>query len=509
MSGRRNKKDRIIENGIPANAYLEPIPTNSFLRIRLLRLFTQAGLPDLEAQILLSIILHGGKMKTTSLARDLNITIHRLLSGLPTLETLGLTLISHHRPKTIMLTIPLSDIIQKLAHQKLGFHIRGTPQDAYEILNRIHKKCVIILKENDDFNTLINYFQNLSALRNHMNSLFQLTDFAFSSLFLQSNESFILASLINEGGYVAKRQFFKEKIKPFKIEDIKINPSMIKKDLNYLGYSNVEQTKIVSQVKLFFEEGRGRTSISGEKDFNMILNGLSQFCQTIFSGSTREHESGEEGRPKATVSLALVKSLDEIADSLYNPVNEFYSIHKEDIQHLEYAMKYVKFIDPEIFQSTLNSYDSFIKRLDRELKYVKHVRINMFHDKYLELILSRFVDSENKRFSLEFIVNEELKDKFINLIEKELQSEFTARGILPDDSVVFLPVFEILDGNVIIMTYDAENSSITYFEEISKNRPATFTTLTDDVESDLTQFQEIFQKHHDFLIHLNNYMIKH
>ena len=110
MSRRRDKKTRIIEENNPVNAYLEPIPANSFLRIRLLRLFIQAGLPDLEAQILLSIILHGGKMKTTSLARDLDITIHRLLSGLPTLEALGLTLISHHRPKTIMLTIPLSEI---------------------------------------------------------------------------------------------------------------------------------------------------------------------------------------------------------------------------------------------------------------------------------------------------------------------------------------------------------------------------------------------------------------
>ncbi|MFX0085516.1 MAG: hypothetical protein ACFFAU_07570 [Candidatus Hodarchaeota archaeon] len=508
MSGHRNKKDRGIDKISPAKAYLEPIPANSFLWVRLLRLFTQAGLPDLEAQILLSIILHGGKMKTTSLARDLNITIPRLLSGLPTLESLGLTLISHHRPKTIILTIPLSDIIKRLAHQKLGFQIRGSPQDAYDLLNRIHKKCVNELEGSNHFEALINYFQNLKSLKNSIKSLFHLTDFAFTSLFLQSNESFILASLINEGGYVAKRNFFKEKIKPIKAEEIQIDPSIIKGDLTYLGYSDIEQTKITSQIKLLFEQGRDRITISGEKDFNIILNGLSSFCNTIFSGSTKEHESGKERHSKATVSLVLIKSLDEIANSLYNPVNNFYSVHKEDIQHLENAMKYVKFIDPEIFQSTLNSYDSFIKRLDRELDYVKYVRINLIDDRYLEFILSRIFDSENKRFRLEFIVNEELKDKFINLINKELQSKFMTRGILPDDSVVFLPVFEILDGNIIIMTYKVENSSITFFDEISKNRPATFTTLTSDVESDLSQFQEIFQKHNNTIIHLSRYMIR-
>ncbi|MHA2247038.1 MAG: hypothetical protein ACXADY_18990 [Candidatus Hodarchaeales archaeon] len=508
MSGRRDKKARIVDEDSPANAYLEPIPANSFLRIRLLRLFTQAGLPDLEAQILLSIILHGGKMKTTALARDLDITIHRLLSGLPTLEALGLTLISHHRPKTIMLTIPLSDIIQRLALQNIGSQIRGTPQDAHDLLNRIHKKCVINLEENNRLNTLINYFQNLMILKKRIKSLFHLTDFAFSSLFLHSNESFILASLIKEGGYVAKRNFFKEKIKPFKREEIQTDLSVMKKDLNYLGYSDVEQTKIASQIKLFYEEGRDRIAISGEKDFNIILNGLSPFCQTIFSGSTKEHESGNERHPKATVALVLVTSLDEIANSLHKPVKEFYSVHKEDIQHLEYAMKYVKFIDPEIFQSTLNSYDSFIKRLDRELNYVKYVRINIFHERYLEFILSRIIDSENKKFRLEFIVNEELKDKFINLINKELQTEYMTRGILPDDSVVFLPVFNILDGNIIIMTYKVENSSLTYFEEISRNRPATFTTLNSDVENDLIQFQVIFQKHQKKVIHLSNYMIK-
>ncbi len=508
MSGRRDKTVRIIKENNPANAYLEPIPANSFLRVRLLRLFTQSGLPDLEAQILLSIILHGGKMKTTSLARDLDITIHRLLSGLPTLEALGLTSISHHRPKTIILTTPLSDIIQRLALQKLGSQLLGTPQDAHDLLNRIHKKCIISPKEKNRLKTLINYFQNLKILKNRIESLFHLTDFAFSSLFLQSNESFILASLINEGGYVAKRNFFKEKIKPFKKEDIHTDPSMIKKDLNYLGYSNTEQTKIATQIKIFFEEGRNQITISGEKDFNIILSGLSLFCQTIFSGSTKGHESGKERHPKATVALVLVKSLDEIADSLYKPVREFYSVHKADIQHLEYAMKYVKFIDPEIFQSTLNSYDSFIKRLERELNYVKYVRINIIHDSYLEFILPRIIDSINKKFRLELIVNEELKDKFINIIKKESQLEFMTRGILPDDSVVFLPVFETLDGNIIIMTYKVENSSLTYFEEISRNRPATFTTLDSDVEIDLLQFQEIFQKNRNNVIHLSSYMIR-
>ncbi|MFX1249171.1 MAG: hypothetical protein ACFFB2_19640 [Promethearchaeota archaeon] len=507
MSGRKEENLRSVEERDPANAYLEPIPANSFLRARLLRLFTQAGLADLEAQILLSIILHGGKMKTTSLARDLDITIYRLLSGLPTLEVLGLTSISHHRPKTVILTIPLEDIIQRLALQKLGSQIRSTPQEAHDLLNRIHLEC-INHKENDTLKTLINYYQSLRSLKNRVKSIFHITDFAFSSLFLQSNESFILASLIKEGGYVAKRNFFKEIIKPFKREDFRIDLSDLKKDLKYLGYSNGEQTKIASQIKLYFEEGTNRITISGEKDFNIILNNLSPFCQTIFSGSTKEHESENGRHPKATVALVLVKSLDEIADSLHKPVKEFYSVHKDDIQHLEYAMKYVKFIDPEIFQSTLNSYDSFIKRLDRELKYVKYVRINVFHDRYLEFILSRIIDSENKKFRLEFIVNEELHDKFINVIQKELRAGYMTRGILLNDSVVFLPVFEILDGNLIIMTYKAENSCLTYFEEISQNHPATFTTLNSDVENDLLQFQEIFRKHQNKVIHLSNYMIK-
>lgn len=507
MSGRRNKGIRAAEEENPANAYLEPIPANSFLRVRLLRLFTQAGLPDLEAQILLSIILHGGKMKTTSLARDLDITIQRLLSGLPTLEALGLTSISHHRPKAVILTIPLSEMIQRLALHELGSQNWGTPQEAYDLLNRIHKKC-ISFEENNHLKSLINYFQSLLILKNRVKSIFYLANFAFSSLFLQSNESFILASLIKEGGYVAKRNFFNEIIKPSKREDIQIDLPMIKKDLDYLGYSYEEQTKITPQIKAFFEEGRNRVTISGEKDFNMILNTLSPFCQTIFSGSTKKHESGKERHPKATVALVLVKSLDEIADSLYKPVKDFYSVHNADLKHLKYAMTYVKFIDPEIFQSTLNSYDSFIKRLDRELEYVKNVKMNVFQDRYLKFILSRIFDSKNKKFQLELIVNEEIKDKFINIVQKEAQSRYMTRGILRYDSVIFLPVFEILDGNIIIMTYKAENSSLTYFEEISRNHPAMFSTLNSDIETDLLQFQEIFQKHRNNMIHLSNYIIK-
>ncbi|MFX0050756.1 MAG: hypothetical protein ACFE8U_05620 [Candidatus Hermodarchaeota archaeon] len=497
----------VVENNL-VTAYLEPIPTNSFLRVRLLRLFTQAGLPDLEAQILLSIILHGGKMKTTSLARDLDITRHRLLSGLPTLESFGLTLISHHRPKTIMLAIPLSDIIQRLALRKLGFQHRGNPQDAQDILHRIHMKSVKLSPEKNHIRTLINYFQNLRDLRTHIKSIFHLTDFAFSSLFLQSNESLILALLIEQGGYVTKRRFYKEKIKPFKEKEIQMDLSMIIKDLNYLGYSKEEQEKIAAQIKSFYKQGRDRVTISGEKDFNMILNGLRPFCQTVFSGSTREHEYKKENLPKATISLVLVKSLDEISDYLYKPIKEYYSIHKEDIQHLNYANKYVKFIDPEIFQSTLNSYDSFIKRLDRELSYVKYVRMSIFNDKYLEFILPRIFDSENEKFRLEFIVNEEMQAQFINLIKNELRSESSARGILPDDSLAFIPVFEMPDGNIIIMTYEAESSSLTYFEEISNNRPATFTTLDSDVESDLDQFHEIFTKNQKKVVHLGNYVIK-
>jgi hypothetical protein len=508
MLERTDKSSSFAVEESLVTAFLEPIPANSFLRVRLLRLFTQAGLPDLEAQILLSIILHGGKMKTTSLARDLDITRHRLLSGLPTLESLGLTLISHHRPKTIILAVPLSDIIQRLALRKLGSQLRGNPQDAQDILYRIHMKCLKLSKEKNHILTLINYFQNLRDLRTRIKSLFHLTDFAFSSLFLQSNESLILAFLIEEGGFVTKRRFYKEKIKPFKREEIQTDLPMIKKDLNYLGYSRVEQKKIVAQIKLFYEQGRDRLTISGEKDFNMILNGLRPFCQTVFSGSTRKYEYKKKHLPKATISLVLVKSLDEISDYLYKPIKEYYSVHKEDIQHLEFAKKYVKFIDPEIFQSTLNSYDSFIKRLDRELSYVKYVRMNIFHDRYLEFILPRIFDCENKKFRLEFIVNEELQDQFINLIKNELRSESTARGILPDDSLAFLPVFEMPDGNTIIMTYKAESSSLTYFEEISHNRPATFTTLDSDVESDLQQFQEIFTEHQNKVIHLSNYVIK-
>ena len=82
--------------------YLEPLPPDSFIRHRLLKIFIDSGLEDFQAQILLSIILHGGQIKPVTLAKDIGCNPVRLelVDGFPSLIALNLISFSHSRPKT-------------------------------------------------------------------------------------------------------------------------------------------------------------------------------------------------------------------------------------------------------------------------------------------------------------------------------------------------------------------------------------------------------------------------
>lgn len=477
-----------------ASLYLEPIPAKSFIRQRLVKLFIQAGLASLEAQVLLSLILHGGKMKTLSLVNDLNITLPRLLSALPTLEELGLTIVSHHRPKSIILAIPLAEVIQRLASQTLGSHSSCSPEEARLLLTRLDQLCIGDQESENNPLALLNYFNDIQILPEKVTNLFFLLDFALSSLFLSRNASFVLAMLIANGGCVLKRDFFKEIIKPFSFDQVHIDTKTLKSDLQTLNYSTSDQKQLSKRFQSFYGKNSEKITLSGEQDFNILLEELKNFCQLVFSGYIGKHRTQKKGKSRSTVLLVLVQTLTEIADTLFHSIGDFYSVYRTDIQHLQLAMKYVKFIDPDIFQITLNHYDSFIKKLERELFYAEQVRISYMNNNYLNFTLERIIDCKNTNFSLDIIINEQIKDNFVDEVQRLLITSVEARGINSEDNVTFVSPFEMLDGNILILTYKAETSSFTYFLEISPSRPVTFTTLPSDVENNLKAFKFITEK---------------
>ena len=101
--------------------FLEPIPLNSFIRHKILKMFIDIGLEDFPSQILISIILHGGQIKPTTLAADLDCKPSRLElpDGFPRLIDLNLIAKSHNRPKTVILTLKIEDLLNRLETRTL------------------------------------------------------------------------------------------------------------------------------------------------------------------------------------------------------------------------------------------------------------------------------------------------------------------------------------------------------------------------------------------------------
>ena len=164
--------------------FLEPIPVDSFIRHQILKMFIDVGLEDFPAQILISIILHGGQIKPATLAKDLHCNPSRLElpDGFPRLIDLNLIAMSHNRPKTVILAIGIEELLEQLSNRDLVPNYFLNPKEAHTLLHRLDKYHRKInensVKSNrtnedraDNYATLLHYFTNLQGLIKSLPSL--------------------------------------------------------------------------------------------------------------------------------------------------------------------------------------------------------------------------------------------------------------------------------------------------------------------------------------------------
>ncbi|MFW9903197.1 MAG: hypothetical protein ACFFFH_02610 [Candidatus Thorarchaeota archaeon] len=483
--------------------YIELIEPDSLLRYQMHKLFIDSGLEDFEAQILLSMVLHGGQMKSSTLADDIscNITRLELPDGLPSLTKSDLIVTSHHRPKTLILAMGIDDLLERLLSRSLKPNGLLTPEKALELLQRIEKFSLRVTgKDNsmigyikDNPLLLKDYYDDLALTINKLPSLFFFLDIAFFSLKLERNKCIILSQLIGSGGKIDKREFYKHKIKDFDLELLILDKKRISDDLKRLDYQDSQVNDILKKIDWFYSQKVSKLQFSTEHYFNLILSSLSDFCHLTSMGKKRKKQK--------EIKLALIHSISQIAENLYQDLKNYPIVHEEILFNLKMAYNNVKLIDTEIFLSSIADISSTKRRLNKDIQYAVKVLISCSHTYFLDDLFQGIFDSRNKEFSLHVLVSKDQKDFFYDSINRFSTRVHNRRGILPRDMVTFIPFEEIpqdvLIDNTILLFYKVGASKIIIHEEITKENPVEINTIADVVLHAFETFIAITEKYSD------------
>ena len=486
--------------------YIELIAPDSLLRYQMHKMFVDSGLEDFEAQILLSIVLHGGQMKPSTLADDIscNSTRLELPDGLPSLRKSDLIVTSHHRPKTLILAIGIDDLVERLSIRSLKPTRLLKPEKAHELLQSIDNFHLRITgKDNstigdikDNPLLLKDYYDELALTIEKLPSVFLLLDIAFSSLKLERNKSIILSQLIVYGGKTDKREFYKDKIKDFDLDSLYIDKQRTSDDLERLGYQDNQVNNILEALDWFYERKVSKLQLSSESYFNLILSSLNDFCHLSSMGRKRKKQK--------EVKLALIHSISQIAEKLYQELKDYSIMHEETLFNLKMAYNNVKLIDTEIFLSSIADPSSTKRRINRDIQYAVKVLISCSHTYFLDDIFQEVFDSENKEFSLHILAAEEQKDFVYDSISRFSTRVHNRRGILPHDMVTFIPSEsipqDVLIDNTILLFYKVGASKIIIHEEISKENPVEINTIVDEVSYASATFFAIIDKHSSYTV---------
>ncbi len=480
----------------PSAKFLEPIPIDSFIRHKLLRLFIKSGMDDFQSQILLSIVLHGGQIKPKTLAKDIDCNPSRLElpDGFPSLLNLELITMSHTRPKTAILAIGIDELLERLVTKTLISNNFIKPKDAIDILLKLDKYEVIGESNSsdkfDDFSYVLNYFNQIQRLSTKLPSLLSLLFFTLSSLWMNSSEAIVLAKLITLGGKISKKEFFETHMQNITLENLQENSRQIKETLEVLGYPIDQMEDLILKFNNFYSNNVITFKFSSEQQLNMILNYLQEFCQST--------SMGEKAGKRKFRNLTLIRSISQIADSLNQSIINFQMESKLEIQILKLAYSNVKLIDGDIFLSTISDPSSTRKRIETDIKYVTTINLLILHTYFVEDLFLKIFDSDNINFKLNIIASLEEKESFINLLQKHELGIQNKRGILEGDTITFVPSDEIpqdvLIGNTVILLYKISSSIIIIHEEITKENPTEINTISDDVQLAYKSFNKIMKK---------------
>ncbi|MHA2296788.1 MAG: hypothetical protein ACXAEU_13010 [Candidatus Hodarchaeales archaeon] len=483
--------------------YIELIEADSLLRYQMHKLFIDSGLDDFEAQILLSIVLHGGQMKSSTLADDLGCNSSRLElpDGLPSLIQSDLIVTSHHRPKTLILAMEIEDLLERLSIRSLRPNRLLTPEEARELLQlidkfhlRVNGKDNATMEDMKDNPLLLkDYYDELALTIQKLPSLFFLLDVAFFSLKLERNKSIILSQLVVSGGKTDKRAFYRDKIKNFDLESLYLDKKRINDDLRRLGYQDDQANNMQEKLAWFYRQKVSKLQLSTEHYFNLILSSLSYFCHFT--------SMGKKSKKQKEVKLALIHSITQIAEKLYQEVENYPIKQGETLFNLKMAYSNVKLIDTEIFLSTIADPSSTKRRINKDIQHAVKVLISCSHTHFIDDIYQGVFDSDNKQFSLHILAPEEQKDFFYDSISRFSTRVQNRRGILPRDMVTFIPSKripqDVLIDNTILLFYKVGASMIVIHEEITKENPVEINTIADDVSHASETFNAIIEKYSD------------
>ncbi|MFW9855183.1 MAG: hypothetical protein ACFFFG_08975 [Candidatus Thorarchaeota archaeon] len=494
MSNSGEKIEKVKKDHDTAN-YLEPIPSDSFIRHQLLTLFADVGLEDFQSQILLSIVLHGGQIKPITLAKDIGCSPARLElpDGFPSLINLNLIAMSHTRPKTVVLAIGIEELIERLSMRTIKPNNLFHPKEARELLIKLDHFTQISYSQNsnrnktDEFVFLLEYYSHLQLLKNKFSSLPSMILYTLLSLGMSLKEAIIITKLIACGGKVSKRDFFLEHIKNIDITASFGNSRHLEDDFKLLGYTGEILEMMIRNCNAFFSQKIDQSQLSSEQQFNMTLNCLQNFCQTTSMGK-------KKGKRKLKY-LTLVKTLSQLSDFLYQSFEDFKRRHEIEFQTLQMAYSNVKLVDRDIFLSSIADPSSTRKRLETDLKYAEKIYLVLIHSYFVEDIFLKIFASDKVDSGLHLIVAEEQKELFIDMLKKHREGIHGKRGMSAADTVTFTPSVaipqDVLVGNTIVLFYKVGSSMIIIQEEITKENPTEINTIPNDVELASKRFNKI------------------
>jgi len=526
MSKATNGRETTKKKTDIGKAYLTPIPANNMIRARLHALLIDSGLEnfDFESHVLLSIILYGGKVTRTIIAEDLNVSYHRVNQALENLQKLELIREnSIHRPITYSINFELQEFFKKLANKSI-FNTLGAPEVGRDLLSRIHNYCLSIISQDlldveqeevINLTVFLEYWDGLGKIVAKMNYLFHLVYFSLSLLRMDKDRAIILASLIDSGGKISKKYLFDKISKVQTDRSNQIELGKLNHDLRILDYENEELKSISDLIKNFYTGNEIEISFSSFSRFHSLIEEgqLHNFCRSATSGRriSKKLQQGAKKEKSVQVYTELIMTLQEIADNLYQPTNEFYKRYSKELEILIHAKEFVKFIDPKIVSSDIHSIQGVMQRLEYDISHGMELLVTYFgminletFQNFLSNTLSTILQSPNKDLSLKFLVEVSLKDLFLDIMKTNLSQlsltdpSVSARGILPEDEVTFIPFNTPLTQdleNSIIFSYPGETSRLKISYELSKDNPASFTTFDSIVEQDKRIFNEILNQH--------------
>jgi hypothetical protein len=472
--------------------FLEPLPVDSFIRHQILKLFINAGLDDFQSQILLSIVLHGGQIKPITLAKDIHCNPARLElpDGFPSLLGLNLIVMSHTRPKTVILAIGIDELIERLSTRTLVTNNHLSPKEARELIFKLDQFRLSLSKSSDkpdDFTNSLDYFTKLQELAGKIPSLHSLLNFSLLSLWMPQTDTFVLTKLIGCGGIISKRQFFLDQIKNNDLNSLTNSTSVLESDLRKIGYNDKQAQRIANRIDSYLKQAEVHFKISNEQQFNITLNALQNYCQSTSMGK-------KEGTRKFK-NLTLIKTLSQVAEIRYQTIVDFKKAMELELQTLKLAYSNVKLINGDIFLSSIADPSSTRKRLETDLKYAKDIYLVLNHSFFIEDLFLKIFGSENLNSKLNLIIAEEQKELVLGMLSSYKSGLEGKRGILVDDTITFTPSDnipqDVLIGNILILFYQAGSSMIIIHEEITKRNPTEINTIPHDVDLAFNSFNNL------------------